>query len=484
MSQRRPAFIVSHGSFNPVHRHHLEMMVRARQCLESAGYEVVRGVMAITPTTRLARKGAEAVIDYHRLEALRIGCDSMLETRGWLAPEPRGVDFGSGGQLVNGLSSEFYAQEPQATIFKVIGADVAVRYRGELKGPTVVVCREGSTKAVQAAIHGAERGRKDLFLVDQLSGEECSSTKIRDALRLQDESVVRRLCPEAVAKYLLEKREGLYGAVPSNWSPAGYLSAAAVAAASKHLPDVKPLESPVATAPAPGPGHGITPADLRAQWSQTYPSSEVLGFYGHGVKAGDFKCFSNFYDQSQTPFDFVVPPAFCSFALLDVERVVRCDFSEKAIMLCKAAAMGDRDSFEAMKVSQTPAHVKSLGRSVKHFDDAVWNQIVCAVAFEVVYQKFSKTNGLAELLLGTGCQLIAEATRNDRNWGIGIDVGDPLVQQPSKWRGSNILGWALMEARAALRTRGSVHEAPGVEGEQRHVQPAKTNSSGKRWKKA
>ena len=57
------------------------------------------------------------------------------------------------------------------------------------------------------------------------------------------------------------------------------------------------------------------------------------------------------------------------------------------------------------------------------------------------------------MLLQTGDTLIAEATRDDRTWGIGIDVGDPLVQIPSRWYGANILGWALMEVRAALRWR-------------------------------
>ena len=32
--------IVSHGSFNPVHLGHLEMMIRARQALTAAGHEV------------------------------------------------------------------------------------------------------------------------------------------------------------------------------------------------------------------------------------------------------------------------------------------------------------------------------------------------------------------------------------------------------------------------------------------------------------
>merc|ERR1711865_833165 len=67
-----------------------------------------------------------------------------------------------------------------------------------------------------------------------------------------------------------------------------------------------------------------------------------------------------------------------------------------------------------------------------------------------------KAAAIRDVLLGTGNSLIAEATRSDRNWGIGIDVGDPRVQTPTKWQGDNILGWALMEARAALRNGGAV----------------------------
>ena len=36
-------------------------------------------------------------------------------------------------------------------------------------------------------------------------------------------------------------------------------------------------------------------------------------------------------------------------------------------------------------------------------------------------------------------------------WGIGIDAGEDDVQTPARWKGTNVLGWALMEARAALR---------------------------------
>jgi hypothetical protein len=55
------------------------------------------------------------------------------------------------------------------------------------------------------------------------------------------------------------------------------------------------------------------------------------------------------------------------------------------------------------------------------------------------------------ILLGTGNRVLAEMTSKDSNWGTGVDVGREGAADPSKWRGTNILGWALMVARAQIR---------------------------------
>ena len=81
----------------------------------------------------------------------------------------------------------------------------------------------------------------------------------------------------------------------------------------------------------------------------------------------------------------------------------------------------------------------------------MWNKHIDDVAFEVVYQKFAASPDLCSLLLSTGDKIIAEATRKDKIWGIGIDVGDPRVQDPKQWKGINVLGFALMKAREQLR---------------------------------
>ena len=201
--------------------------------------------------------------------------------------------------------------------------------------------------------------------------------------------------------------------------------------------------------PIVGRGDDITAADLLVEWKALQVQDDVVEFYGD--KQGDHRCFSNFFEELDVAFDFVVPEEVIAPGLGPLQRTVKCHFSEKAIMLCKAAAMGDKKAYEAIVVATSPKAVKAWGKKVAKFDEGLWTKIVCSVAFQVVYQKFSKIPSLKKVLLSTGDRLIAEATRNDKNWGIGLNVGDSRVKSPAAWDGSNILGWALMETRARLR---------------------------------
>ena len=47
----------------------------------------------------------------------------------------------------------------------------------------------------------------------------------------------------------------------------------------------------------------------------------------------------------------------------------------------------------------------------------------------------------------TGHTILAEATV-DEIWGIGIDIGDPAVNDSNNWIGLNRLGRVLMEIRS------------------------------------
>jgi len=169
---------------------------------------------------------------------------------------------------------------------------------------------------------------------------------------------------------------------------------------------------------------------------------KVIGFYG---RKSHFSEFSNFH---HAPFDFHLPEFACHEGW---NHTIYCEVSEKAIMLTKAALMKDRQSFEEMIKTTDPAAVKALGRSVSPWNQELWEAHLEAVAFEVVRQKFASSRQLRDLLFSTGDHVIAEATRNDSIWGIGINVDDPRVQDQQQWRGRNVLGFALMRVREHLR---------------------------------
>jgi len=199
---------------------------------------------------------------------------------------------------------------------------------------------------------------------------------------------------------------------------------------------------------APGPGNGVTPKDLASRWAALPKQANVVGFFREDQAWG---CFSNFYSDGHD-FEFVVPQElFAVGCRTEKDRTVRCTFAEKAIMLCKAAVMGDEETFSQIVAASTPSDAKKLGRSIKGFDQALWDEVVCSVAFEVVFQKFQKQPELREILFLTGDAVLAEASPWDAIWGIKMALGDPRVHYPAQWPGTNILGWALMEARAALK---------------------------------
>ena len=175
----------------------------------------------------------------------------------------------------------------------------------------------------------------------------------------------------------------------------------------------------------------------------------VIEFYGH--TKGHHRAFSNFYEHAA--FTFTVPEC-CGRAELEASgrpSSVAVTFTEKAIMLCKASVMGDYETYDAIMRAPDPRTTKALGRSVHPWRQQLWESVVCEVGRECVTQKFTLVPGLSNMLLKTGNQLIAEMTRNDANWGTGLDVGHADANSPGRWRGTNILGWSLMMARESLR---------------------------------
>lgn len=124
--------------------------------------------------------------------------------------------------------------------------------------------------------------------------------------------------------------------------------------------------------------------------------------------------------------------------------------AEHFMMAEKARLFGDTETAERIIAVGHPEEAERLGRQIRGFDDATWER----ERFEIVVRgnvaKFGQNEDLLEFLLKTKERVLVEASPRDRVWGIGIGHDNENAERPRYWRGRNLLGFALMEARARL----------------------------------
>ncbi|MFF5448342.1 NADAR family protein [Streptomyces sp. NPDC012888] len=126
--------------------------------------------------------------------------------------------------------------------------------------------------------------------------------------------------------------------------------------------------------------------------------------------------------------------------------------AEHWMMAEKARLFGDAEAERAALTASSPAAAKKAGRLVRGFDDGVWERERYRIVVEGSVHKFSSAPELTGFLLGTGERVLVEASPLDRIWGIGLAADDERAGDPRRWRGLNLLGFALMDARERLRS--------------------------------
>lgn len=160
-----------------------------------------------------------------------------------------------------------------------------------------------------------------------------------------------------------------------------------------------------------------------------------LFFWGHQPsKDGRItqSCLSQWYDA---PFE--------------VEGI-RYPTAEHWMMASKARLFADEDALRQILETADPKAAKALGRQVKNFDDKLWMENARRLVTEGNVAKFSQNHALRDFLLGSGDQVLVEASPYDRIWGIGLKATDEKAQNPATWQGQNLLGFVLMDVRTSL----------------------------------
>lgn len=172
------------------------------------------------------------------------------------------------------------------------------------------------------------------------------------------------------------------------------------------------------------------------QMNVSWQKTDFLFFWGHANRTEKLakSCLSQWY-----PASFIVDGAYYNCA-------------EQYMMAEKARLFGDEDVRSQILSEYHPMAIKKLGRKVRNYDDAVWKARRFDVVVEGNMAKFSQNSKLGDFLLETGEKILVEASPNDDVWGIGLDENSAEACCPRKWKGTNLLGFALMEVRDRLRS--------------------------------
>lgn len=159
-------------------------------------------------------------------------------------------------------------------------------------------------------------------------------------------------------------------------------------------------------------------------------------FYGHTPRADG--------QLSDAVFSQFWP---CSFTVAGVHY----SFAEQWMMAGKARLFGDAEALARILSAGTPLLCKRIGRQVQGFDEQRWRE----QRFELVtagnLAKFGQDAALRSYLLATGDEILVEASPTDGIWGIRLGREHPDAQDPLRWRGGNLLGFALVRVRHILR---------------------------------
>ncbi|GAB3210811.1 NADAR family protein [Marinactinospora endophytica] len=124
--------------------------------------------------------------------------------------------------------------------------------------------------------------------------------------------------------------------------------------------------------------------------------------------------------------------------------------AEHWMMAHKALLFGDEEAAGRIVAAKHPGEAKRLGRQVRGFDEETWRAHRFDIVVRGSVEKFRADPALRAYLVGTGSRVLVEASPRDRVWGIGLAADDERATDPARWRGDNLLGFALMRARAEL----------------------------------
>ncbi|KAK6002643.1 hypothetical protein QM012_001393 [Aureobasidium pullulans] len=156
-----------------------------------------------------------------------------------------------------------------------------------------------------------------------------------------------------------------------------------------------------------------------------------------------------FFGTTERPYGIFSQFKKCTFTDPNYPNV-KFNCSEQYMMYSKAQTFSSPSIAAQILVETASAAQKKLGRQIKDFSDAVWDNVKFGIVERGNYLKFSQNEKFKEVLLETGDRLLVEAAANDKIWGIGFSAAGAKKVSREIW-GQNLLGKALMNVREKIR---------------------------------
>jgi ribA/ribD-fused uncharacterized protein len=166
---------------------------------------------------------------------------------------------------------------------------------------------------------------------------------------------------------------------------------------------------------------------------------KFLFFWGHRKSQDGMvtnSCFSQWYES---PFE--------------IDGIIY-KTTEHWMMAQKALLFDNFDIYEQIIQADKPGKAKKLGRMVTNFDEVIWKEHRSEIVKIGNIHKFNQHQVFGTYLLNTQSRILVEASPVDTIWGIGLSKDSQDAKNVPAWRGLNLLGFALMEARDFLQEYG------------------------------
>lgn len=167
---------------------------------------------------------------------------------------------------------------------------------------------------------------------------------------------------------------------------------------------------------------------------RTAKTSGVLPFWGHHSSSSriDRSCLSQWWPSEFRANDKVYSSA------------------EQYMMAEKARLFKDADAEQSIMSSTDPRMMKKIGRDIRNFNQNIWDMYKYSIVFAGNMFKYKSNCELSHFLVSTSPCILVEASPVDRVWGVGLSMHDYRIDNPVAWKGTNLLGFALMHVRDEL----------------------------------